>query len=319
MLLAMTFLIIIHYHTETVFASNNTSSTNGPLSKSSSGSNSADNAGPLNSLISNPVVISAIISAAISGAFGSFQMIKGKKLEAKLAREKARLEYEYNALKILYQNFEPILFNFSESCDSAALRIIDLADNAKGGNLAQWLTPKWREGRYLYESTYYLLAPMAVFKLLQKRLTLVDLKLDQHINLKYLIAKEIYYTFTQHRELAKIKHELKYEPKEEEPKESKHYYQGISPSTLELITDGLIEGNSVISLSRFLEKLGNIFSDYKQPDEKEAALLRFIKRFDGFHPNTRPIFWRILLSQQWLYQVFKKIRREHKLEISTFK
>jgi hypothetical protein len=118
----------------------------------------------------------------------------------------------------LYKKFEPILFTFSELCDSATLRIIDLAANARRGHLTQekpWLSTADKEGRYLYESTYDLLAPMAAFKLLKKRLTLVDLELDEHINLKYLIAKEIYYTFTQHRELANREPTIPYEPTEE--------------------------------------------------------------------------------------------------------
>ena len=88
--------------------------------------------------------------------------------------------------------------------------------------------------------------------------------------------------------------ELKYDPSEEQKdKKVEHYYQGISLSTLDPISSALIECNSVISLSRFLEKFETICLDeeiYRKEDPANKAIRRFINRFRDFHPNRRPVF-----------------------------
>ena len=37
-----------------------------------------------------------------------------------------------------------------------------------------------------------------------------------------------------------------------------------------------------------------------------------------FHPNTKPVLWRILLAQLCLYQALKKINNDKSLKISKF-
>ncbi len=49
---------------------------------------------------------------------------------------------------------------------------------------------------YFISTIYILLAPMAAFKLLQSRLTTVDLELDPQIKTIYLLAKHLYRTFS---------------------------------------------------------------------------------------------------------------------------
>ena len=49
--------------------------------------------------------------------------------------EDVRITYQYDAKKNLYEKFEPLLFQFSESCDSAMLQILCLAENARKGKL----------------------------------------------------------------------------------------------------------------------------------------------------------------------------------------
>src|SRR5690349_14247189 len=92
----------------------------------------------------------------------------------------------------MYDQFEPILFQFSEACDDAKRRILLMAKNAcdgrilrfhdDGGFLAPDSNARTRLGRYLNETTYLLLAPMAYFKILQKGLTSIDIQLHQNIN-----------------------------------------------------------------------------------------------------------------------------------------
>jgi hypothetical protein len=41
--------------------------------------------------------------------------------------------------------------------------------------------------------------------------------------------------------------------------------------------------------------------------------------FRHFHPNTKPILWRILLSQVCLYRVLKKISNDSTLKIGNYR
>jgi hypothetical protein len=101
------------------------------------------------------------------------------KLEIEKAERDARRDYEYEAKKRLYQEYEPILFQFAELSESALRRIYALARNAKDGNLGPdryWLSTD----HYFIRSTICrLIAPMAAFKLLLHRLINIDLKLGQ--------------------------------------------------------------------------------------------------------------------------------------------
>ena len=57
------------------------------------------------------------------------------KLEIEKDEESAIRDYRFEALKRLYRECEPILFQFAELSDSALLRILALAKNAQQGNL----------------------------------------------------------------------------------------------------------------------------------------------------------------------------------------
>ena len=97
------------------------------------------------------------------------------KLEIEKAEQDARRDYEYEAKKRLYQECEPILFQFAELSESALRRIYALARNAKDGNLGPdkyWLST---DHYFIRSTTYRLISPMAAFKLLQHRLTNIDL------------------------------------------------------------------------------------------------------------------------------------------------
>jgi hypothetical protein len=53
---------------------------------------------------------------------------------------------------------------------------------------------------------------MAAFKILQRRLTNIDLKLDQAINIQYILAKILCYTFSSSPDLARSEPATPYEP-----------------------------------------------------------------------------------------------------------
>src|SRR6266571_930724 len=98
----------------------------------------------------------------------------------------ARRDYQYEARKRLYQQYEPLLFQLVECCENAKERIYSLARTARLGDLEPkgWLSSK---DYYLSSTIYFLLSPLVVFKLMQRSLTLVDLTVDPYLNDQYLL------------------------------------------------------------------------------------------------------------------------------------
>lgn len=142
---------------------------------------------------------------------------KISELESKLAtkrdKETARREYEYDARKKLYEAYEPLLFQFNELAENALRRVIALARASRQGKLEEnsgWLSTS---GYYLDNTMYRLLIPLATFNLMQKKLTMFDLKLNPFFHQQYLLAKLLYHTFAHDIRLASFDPEIKnYDP-----------------------------------------------------------------------------------------------------------
>jgi hypothetical protein len=134
------------------------------------------------------VVISTI--TAIGGYYVSYFF------STKKAEKDARRDYEFNARKALYEEYEPLVFQMHELCDDAYGRITNLAENLRNGRLPVAGGEKLSISQpYIINSIYRILAPLAIFKLMERRLTLFDLDLDKHFKMEYLFAKALYNLF----------------------------------------------------------------------------------------------------------------------------
>jgi hypothetical protein len=99
-----------------------------------------------------------------------------KRLDEEGRERDARRDYEYEAKKRLYEQCEPLLFQALELSESARDRVVSLARSARRDDIrpdgSGWLaTP----GYYFKSTAYWLMAPMTTFKILQGRLTSIDL------------------------------------------------------------------------------------------------------------------------------------------------
>lgn len=125
----------------------------------------------------------------------------------------ARRDYEYEARKKLYAEYEPRLFQLIEASESAFYRVLSLARCIREGALTPhdggWLEHR---GYYMRSTIYKLLAPIALFKIIQQNLTFVDLSVDKGIAANYTLAKILYLSFTCDFELAAISPAIKYNP-----------------------------------------------------------------------------------------------------------
>lgn len=302
------------------YAAGNTSTMNTSTTTQSS-KTASDNTTALFSLIGTTIAASLAAGGVIFTAISNRnQNIELAKINAKLATQKseedALRDYRFDALRRMYNEFELISFAFNEACDNAMRRILLLAKNAREGNIGRFqenrgfLAPikEKHKGRYLNETTYLLLAPMAYFKIFQKKLTSVDLQLDKNISFLFQASKDLYYTLQADDDLANSKPLLTYEPNStkmyEDP--AKHSVQGLNIIALDTISEYLIyNGDKVITLPTFLDRFGEEWKN--EPAENPKDLRYFISILLRFHPADKPVFWRILLTQLCLYKAIKKI------------
>lgn len=227
-------------------------------------------------------------------------------LKAELAERKsendARRDYEYEARKRLYQECEPLLFQLSEVSENALYRIHSLARTARRGNLRS--SDSWLDGPgyYMMLTIYNLLAPVAVFKLIQRRITFVDLSVEPQIKAQYNLAKVIYVSFTDDFDFARLEPAIIYDPNNPDWRELRnvdsimHWRQGIPVGRLDVAAEGLILREA--SAPARLRSFGEFEAEYF----KEESLIResfsiVTDLFLGFHPVTRPILWRMLITQ----------------------
>lgn len=268
-----------------------------------------------------PVIV-ALIAAAVSLIVAFFNNLNSKKnterieiLKAELAQEKsekdARRQYEFEARKKLYQEYEPLLFQLIEASDDALHRIKSLARTAKHGNLNK---DGWLSGfEYYTKSTLYkLFVPLALYKIMQKKLTLVDLTLDADLELRYKLAKQIYISYTDDFEFARTYKKVVYDPNhknwetERENDPVTYWRQGLPMGLLDIVLDILIEKSSdnkerVISYGEFEKKL--ISSQNNDIDLSRDIFL-------DFHPAKRPVLWRILITQAQIFKVLISLQKQ---------
>jgi hypothetical protein len=221
----------------------------------------------------------------------------------------ARRDYEYDARKHLYEVGEPLLFQLAERCEQALWRIYNLAEAARNGNLGAegWLS---RPGYYMKSTMYRIFAPLAVFRLLQERLTVVDLTLDQSINARYSLGKLAARSLMEHFEVAKLAG-LPYDPHPPVPddvwekliteKPEQHWSQGLPSGLLDNAVEAIIVRGAAGEPSRCMT-----FGEFDEAfGEEQSAVHRYFNpvgfMFSEFHPRTRPILWIILLIQAQLY------------------
>ncbi len=148
-------------------------------------------------------MVPAIVAAGasiVAASIAAWNQIRLKKIEEIKADQNARREYEYEARKRLYREFEPLMFILNEDSDGAYNHIKELAGMARLGHLHAKLSTASEENKdgnnddYLKTTIYKLILPMAVFRLMQRRLTSFDLHLENHFRLQYALAKCLYFS-----------------------------------------------------------------------------------------------------------------------------
>ncbi|MBV9991632.1 MAG: hypothetical protein JOZ72_10100 [Alphaproteobacteria bacterium] len=242
-----------------------------------------------------------------------------EELKGRIARtnslEDAKQEYEFEARKRLYAQIEPLLFQLTEIAFESYYRVVSLVRSKTdlGRGPDSWVVEKPGAGvgtRYYLNSTIYkLFLPLAIYRLLQRSATLVDLKLDPDIRTKYYLLKTASICFTDDFPLAKDFSPLDYDPKnpdwvdlrQNEP--AKYWAQGLVIGRLEQFSDALIvkDGDRLrpMNFGEFEKALAG------DPDFRRVFVPPH-DVFQGFSFEERPILARILLAQAALMHLLNE-------------
>jgi hypothetical protein len=302
----------------------------------------------------SPSIVAAIIAAVaslvvaiVTAVFTRRQSIALKELEAAQAEDNARIAYNYEARKRLYAVCEPLLFQAMEQAEDARSRICSLAKAARTGNLmadgAGWLARS--DGYYFKSTVYSLLAPITTFSILQRRLTTIDLGLDETVRAKYEMLKLVFFSFSKDWEIAEYggdSGKLEYDRNRTDPGEpgreellrdspQRYAPQGLYRGMIYVVAEALISkaGESAkgsdpalapercMTFGEFQREWDRAESELSSPVASAPDRLPFQSRtqsamvpvfdslvelFADFHPERKPVLWRVLLSQHLLYR-----------------
>lgn len=237
-------------------------------------------------------------------------------LQEQNADKDARRDYEYEARKRLYRQCEPLLFQLVELSENGLNRIYSLARTARSGELSLIPNEGWLSdirAYYLASTIHKLISPLVVHRLIQRRLTLVDLSVDRHINSQYLLAKRLFISFTDDFEFARAEPEIEYDPNAEVSVKTatrdpeKYTRQAMFMGSLESLVDSFIVAEA--DGSQRCMTYGEFESAYYEDDKVAESFVEVAELFHNFHPKTRPVLWRILIAQAHIYEALIRTRQ----------
>lgn len=163
---------------------------------------------------------------------------------------------------------------------------------------------------------YDLFAPMAAFTIFRNRVTLFDLSLIPIMSFYYSVGKIIFYMFDDDNEFARLKPAIQYKYSNEEINKYTHDREGFDIKTIEGAARSLVINPTsdqtkddpdirprVMTYSEFSVK------NEKSILEHQDAFRTIARRLSVFHPETKPLFWRIMIAQARLYQFLENSRK----------
>jgi hypothetical protein len=274
-------------------------------------------------------VLAALIAAAASLLVAVFSTRSALRTQKKLAylsdqfeeqrsERDARRDYEYEAKKRLYAECEPILFEAMELAENFRRRVISLARSSRQGDLSAdgtgWLS---KRGYYYKSTAYYALSPSTSFKILQRRLTAIDLALEPRLEFQYQLLKLTFDSYSWDHSLAGEAPRLSYEPegadygkpgRDSLLRNSPQVYrrQGLYLGITDQIADALVMTSEG---AYHCKSLGEFWLEFDDPKSRIGQLGGELDElFVGFHPDMRPVLWRVLVTQYQLLGALLRTR-----------
>jgi hypothetical protein len=255
-----------------------------------------------------------------------------EKLKSRLSAEndaaKAKRDYEYEARKRLYSELYPLAYQLHQAALHAQHRIANLALATRDGYLAvgpdNWLTG--RDPYYFNSVVHNLIAPLAIYELMTRKLTLLDLTLDRELHRLHFIAGKSYEAMRSDFNLVDPRYpplvfgssDQRYAPPEVRPSPAPReqeqrwmWRQGLYSGQISQAVDALVvtDGTTkrVMTYAEFAKALQG--ADLRTADDPggpasaiKQALRPLVDVLYDFHPARRPVTWRILLAQAACYR-----------------
>ncbi|MCZ8547176.1 hypothetical protein OOJ09_23550 [Mesorhizobium qingshengii] len=249
---------------------------------------------------STSAVVTLLVQLIGFGANKRLEKLKSELVE-QIESTKAELS-DLNAsrnARRLYEEIEPLLFQLYEACEQSYFRVKSLCRSQRGGDLDSskdsWLRP---EGYYLFSTVYYLLLPIGIFRIIQKKMTFVDIYGDPGIALKYYLAKIYFFAFTDDFVVAGYDPVLPYEPDAEnwETLRIEHpervIRQAFVVGDVDAIADAMLHSEGGVLR---VKTYGEFETAASLRGEQRAVFEEALGLFQNFESGQRPVLARVLL------------------------
>lgn len=239
----------------------------------------------------------AVCVAVVTAGLGYWSRrrldIRVTSLEKQQRDDDAWRSYTFDARKRLYVELGPLLFALVEACEELRWRVRGIARSAQEHRLEDDRSNRFQPGSdYMLSTLYRLMAPLAVARLVQAQLTLVDLSVDPAIDRIYALAKVIRRTWNGRRKLADLS-ELPYRPvgSGRTPETAK---QHINLQAVDRLAECLIPDQQAAGAGA-LVGYSSFVAQYRSGSARiRAAAAPFERLLDRFHPDRRPVLWQLL-------------------------
>lgn len=208
-------------------------------------------------------------------------------IEAGGRERDARRDYEYDARKRLYAEIQPLFFQLGEAANAS----FDCIRHLQGFRAFRMMEQV--DSSLTINTTYRLLAPLAIVRLVQYRLTAVDLRLDPALRAQYRVARELLYTFCRGEEIARLAPAITYTWTREDRQHLLPAAQEVAVGRL-MVTDGT--GGSATRCITYPE----FEARYLHDSGLREATLPVRQWLCGANPRTKPVLWRSLIIQAYL-------------------
>jgi hypothetical protein len=236
----------------------------------------------------------AAIFGALAGFAGSIANIFANRwleqlrfdLTSRQSERKAKLDYEYEARKKLYERCEPAAFRFIRECELSRNRILLLHTLSASDELAKWL--ELEENRV--STVYRLFAPVATYYQINGLLTSYDLTLAPRLHAIFALGRLLRDSFVSDKQLAGSAsgQALEYEPDHDGGSvQAVHQRQGLTYEELDILVTAMTGDGGIIQLPAFVKA----YNDVDNPVRKAANGVDHIVR--DLDPDMLPVLWRI--------------------------
>ncbi len=234
------------------------------------------------------------------------------RLQDETAEKNAFRDYRYDALKHLYEEVQPLLFQLRGPLQQMVDHTQNLARAARSGDLDPG-PDNWIQDPYYRRATIHrLMSPIAYYLLMQRRLNLFDVSLDARVAVVLSLLSDYAMVWRSDFTFAETIYGAgAYKPFPKRPSldpQGVDARQGLNAGERDAIAEILIvepphgADTPPARVMRFGE-FDALMSGRRPP---HAALEPLTDALDGLPPQRRPVFWSLILGASLIADVARR-------------